>query len=313
MLDRLQIERIQLPLPFRLNHVNCFLAEGETGYTVMDTGLHHRKTADTWREVLQDKQVKRLLLTHLHPDHCGYAGQLQRETGAAAWMTETDALALHQIWQEKALAILAKDYVQAALPEAIASEIIEMTGEFPPAVMPLPEIHHYLQEGESIELGKGVFEVVFTPGHSDGLICLYDRKNSVLFSTDHILPNITPNISYWFYGEKNPLQSFQDSLEKVKKLDAGYVIPSHGEPFENANARIDALWRHHEERLAFVLEKARGGKTVFAMCREMFPRELSPYDYQFAIGETIAHLEYLRNKQLLQCELYQGVWVYSLM
>jgi len=63
-----------------------------------------------------------------------------------------------------------------------------------------------------IYLSGNCYEVIFTPGHSDGLICLYNKEKNVLFSTDHILPRITPNISYWFYGEKNPLQSFQNAL-----------------------------------------------------------------------------------------------------
>lgn len=312
MLDTLEIEKIRLPLPFRLNHVNCFLAKGEDGYTVMDTGLNQPKTADMWQEVLAGKTVNKLLITHLHPDHCGYAGQLQRETGATAWMTKTDADALELIWQEESLAILTKEYERAGMPKSIVSEIIRLRGNLPPAVTPLPKVTHHIQEGESVKLGKGNFEVIFTPGHSDGLICLFDREKSVLLSTDHILPRITPNISYWFYGEENPLQLFQDSLEKVRNLQAGYVIPSHGEPFEDANARIDAIWDHHEERLAFVLDRVKSTKTAFAMCREMFPRDLSDYDYQFAIGETIAHLEYLRAKGMLSRELYQGKWAYML-
>src|SRR5690606_39125613 len=103
--------------------------------------------------------------------------------------------------------------------------------------------------GEYVQIGKLTFEVIFTPGHSDGLVTFFNKDNSVLFSTDHILPKITPNISYWFHGDPNPLQSYFHSLEKIERLDVNYVIPSHGKPFYGANQRIAELKAHHDERL----------------------------------------------------------------
>ena len=70
------------------------------------------------------------------------------------------------------------------------------------------------------------------------------------------LPKITPNISYWFHGDDNPLQSYLTSLETMKQLDVDYVIPSHGKPFYGANDRIDELLKHHEERLEETLEQS---------------------------------------------------------
>src|SRR5699024_7910323 len=103
--------------------------------------------------------------------------------------------------------------------------------KFVPYVSPLLSVDHYFNEGDMIYLSDNVYEVIFTPGHSDGLICLYNKENNVLFSTDHILPKITPNISYWFYGKQNPLGDYEKSLQKIKKLNAEFVIPSHGKPF----------------------------------------------------------------------------------
>ena len=89
--------------------------------------------------------------------------------------------------------------------------------------------------------GKYEYEVIFTPGHSDGLITLYNKENSVLFSTDHILPRISPNISYWFRGISNPLEAFFTSLKKIQKLDVEYVIPSHG---NRLKMPIKELWNY---------------------------------------------------------------------
>src|SRR5690625_3627651 len=171
MLDQLGIEMITIDLPFRLNHVNCFLAEGENGFTIIDTGLNDKSAQAMWKERLQNKEVNSLLLTHLHPDHCGYAGKLQEMTKANVSMTHTDATAMQSIWVEEAVPRLKKDYQAAAVPEKLTKGIIDITRKFRPAVTPLPEITHYIQEGEFIPFGTEEYEVIFTPGHSEGLIC----------------------------------------------------------------------------------------------------------------------------------------------
>ena len=311
MLTELGIEKVTIDLPFRLDHVNCFLAEGEKGYIVIDTGLNDKNARAIWNEKLDNKLVERIILTHLHPDHSGYAGVLQQQTNASVLMSETDAVALGSIWTEEALPRLVNDYKEVAVPEKLATSIVKMTEEFSPSVTPLPNVNCFLQDGERIQIGKYQYEIIFTPGHSEGLICFYNRDKNVLFSTDHILPKITPNISYWFYGEKNPLQSFENSLHKIKQLDAEVVIPSHGDPFYGANERINEIWNHHVERFAIILDSLKQPKSIFEVCEILFQRELSVYDYQFAIGETIAHLEYLREKGQCTRGLENGIWMYS--
>lgn len=311
MLTELGIEKVTIDLPFRLDHVNCFLAEGEKGYIVIDTGLNDKNARAVWNEKLDNKLVERIILTHLHPDHSGYAGVLQQQTNASVLMSETDAVALGSIWTEEALPRLVNDYKEAAVPEKLATSIVKMTEEFSPSVTPLPNVNYFSQEGERIQIGKYQYEIIFTPGHSEGLICFYNREKNVLFSTDHILPKITPNISYWFYGEKNPLQSFENSLHKIKQLDAEVVIPSHGDTFYGANERIDEIWNHHVERFSIILDSLKQPKSIFEVCEILFQRELSVYDYQFAVGETIAHLEYLREKGECTRGLENGIWMYS--
>lgn len=310
MINQLGVEMVTIELPFRLNHVNCFLAKGEKGYVLIDTGLHNQAAQIVWEEKLQQKPIEQLIITHVHPDHCGYAGHLQKQTGANVLMSQIDAQVMEEIWREEAIPLLKRDYGKAAVPEKITNQIVQMTRDFQPAVTPIPKINHYLEEGEQLQIGTEQYEVIFTPGHSAGLVCFYNREKSVLFSTDHILPKITPNIAYWFYGEKDPLQSYEHSLQKIKQLHVDYVIPSHGEPFYDANQRIDEIWAHHLERFNETLDALTEGATVFTVCEKLFKKKLSIYDYQFAIGETIAHLEYLRHKNECTRELQAGKWIY---
>jgi glyoxylase-like metal-dependent hydrolase (beta-lactamase superfamily II) len=313
LLEHLGLQLIRIDLPFRLDHVNCFLAEGENGWTLIDTGLHDEPTINRWKEELEGKEVTDILITHYHPDHFGYAGGLQRKLNARVSMSKIDTRSGLSSWQEPFLNKLMDHYMLAGIPKTIAEGMTENTRSFVPRVTPYPNVDHYFEEGEKIQLGKYEYEVIFTPGHSDGLVCFYNKDQSTLLSTDHILPKITPNISYWFHGDDNPLQTYMASLNKMKKLDADFVIPSHGQPFYDANERIEQILQHHEERLDYLLGiiKKETRLSVFEASEKLFNKKLNIHETRFAVGETLAHLEYLRKEGQCTRELEDGEYSYS--
>lgn len=311
MLNELGIERVRLDMPFRLNHVNCFIAEGENGWIIIDAGLHNEETVIRWEERLAGKKVSDIYITHYHPDHFGYAGGLQKRYDAKVSMSEIDAKNGLEAWEENFLSTFPKNYELSGIPKDVGNEMLENTKSFYPLITPYPEINHYFQEGEKVQIGNYSYEIVFTPGHSDGLINFFNKEKSVLLSTDHILPRITPNISYWFHGDDNPLETYLQSLKKVEKLDAEYVIPSHGEPFYDANKRINEIIQHHDSRLNEILELMKQHHTVYDICRALFNFKLTVHEVRFAIGETIAHLEYLRRQNACSRDKVNGVWHYT--
>ena len=291
--------------------MNCFLAEGEKAWKVIDTGLHNKETVKRWDDELKGKEVTDIIITHYHPDHFGYAGGLQEKTGAKVSMTKIDAESGATAWSKEFLDGLGNYYALAGIPSSIAKDMIDDTRAFIPRVTPYPTIQHYLEEGDSIVIGKYEYEVFHTPGHSDGLVSFYNKDRNVLISTDHILPRITPNISYWFHGDPNPLNTYLHSLDKIQKLEAEFVIPCHGKPFYGANARIAEIKAHHEERLDFTLESVRNDSgSVYDVTKKLFAHVKTIHEVRFAVGETIAHLEYLRERGELDRELRDGVYWY---
>ena len=193
-------------------------------------------------------------------------------------------------------------------------EVFELTGDeasFQAKVKPYPYVSHHLEEGMKLTFGKHEYEAIFTPGHSDGLVTLYNKENSILFSTDHILPRISPNISYWFRGIPNPLEAYFQSLEKIKVLDAEYVIPSHGKPFRNANKRIEELFNHHQRRLKELYDYMKEPITIYEACQYLFQQKLTTHETRFAIGETLAHLEYLYYNHVCEKFMKNGTWFYK--
>lgn len=310
MFNEIGVTQITIPLPFRLNHVNCFLAEGERGWTIIDAGLNNDVTSDKWRPIIEKHDVTDIILTHYHPDHFGYAGTLQQLTNAEVWMTEIDAEAGLSYWEQDSIMVVNENYNRCDLPDNLSLLLTTDEESFNPQVKPYPTVQHFLEEGMKLVFGKHEYEVIFTPGHSDGLITLYNKENSILFSTDHILPRISPNISYWFRGNPNPLQSYMTSLEKIKALDVDYVIPSHGMPFRKANKRIEELLLHHLERLEVTYESIQQPATIYEVNQQLF-RTLNIHETRFAVGETLTHLEYLFLNNQCKKFLQNDTWYYE--
>ncbi|AUD12807.1 MULTISPECIES: MBL fold metallo-hydrolase [unclassified Planococcus (in: firmicutes)] len=311
LFDKLGLKLVRHPLPFRLNHVNCFMAKAEEAWTIIDTGLNNDVSRELWKRKIGDENVEQILLTHYHPDHFGYAGGLQQKTGARLSMSKIDADAGMKSWDDAFLDALPGYYKAAGIPQEAAQEMADNTRAFQPLISPLPKVDHHFEEGEKIRIGRFEYEVLFVPGHSDGMVCFYQREHNTLLAADHILPRITPNISYWFHGDPNPLLTYMNSLEKIRKLDVEWVIPSHGEAFQGANKRIDELLAHHEERLDATWRMLEQPLTIFEVRERLFDRPLTVHEMRFAVGETLAHLEYLRAEGRCERMLEAERWIYK--
>lgn len=311
MLEKLGIESVRMDLPFRLNHVNCFMAESENGWTIIDAGLNNSRTRGFWDEKIGNRRIETILITHYHPDHFGYAGGLQEKTGAQLRMSEIDAELGKASWQTEFLETMSSHYTASGVPAEMSEQMVKNTADFQPLVNPLPKINQYLAEGDRIQIGRYEYKAIHTPGHSDGMVCFYNKEENVLFSADHILPKITPNISYWFHGQENPLALYLASLEKIKELDVDFVIPSHGSPFYGANERIEELMNHHQERLDETKEALAEPLTVYQTCERLFKRPLTVHEMRFAVGETLAHVEFLRHSGECTRERERGTWIYE--
>lgn len=304
----LQIERITVDLPFRLNHVHCFLAPGEKGWKVIDTGLHNEAAIKAWHNHIREKQIQEIIITHLHPDHIGYAGQMQKETGASVFMSKIDAQLSGILWEKESREMLINQYEESGVSE----ETIQKMVERPLLIYPQPIVTGFLNEGDKLVFGKLEYEVIFTPGQTEGLICLYNKERQILLSTDHLLPKITPNISLRIGGDKNPLATYLHSLSKIKNLDIEIAIPSHGEPFSNVHHRIAEVEKHHMERLEKLVDIISNPNTAIEICNGLFNRTLSYHELHFALGETLSHLEYLIANGKCEKTMYDGKYYYHL-
>lgn len=291
------VYQVKLPVPFPLKFVASYLVEDRHGWTVIDPGFDYPPARGTWEacaaEVGLDleRDLRRIIVTHLHPDHIGLARWLEGRSGAPVWMLEGEIENARRVWDPNRGT---EDFVRYLIRNGMDAQTAEPTAGSTKLGVRLPERLIPLRPGDSIELGGGEARVVHTPGHSDFHFVLHDERRRLLFAGDHLLLKITPNIGLWTYTAPRPLQRYLDSIEGLRGLDVGLVFPGHGPLFHDLDGRIDELVLHHEERLTVMHEAfSDGPATAFEIARRVFPDELSDHQLRFALAETLAHLEHL--------------------
>jgi glyoxylase-like metal-dependent hydrolase (beta-lactamase superfamily II) len=176
-----------------------------------------------------------------------------------------------------------------------------------------------LKEGDTLSVGDYRFRCVETPGHTPGHMCLYEPNRKILVAGDHILNDITPNIQLWS-DDRNPLEEYFDSLDKVSELNIELVLPGHRSLFRNCRERIQELKQHHQKRLDEIISiLGKGHKDAFRVASEMSwdilcdSWDLFPVSQKwFATGEAIAHLKYLKEKGIIRSEMRKQRIVFSL-
>jgi glyoxylase-like metal-dependent hydrolase (beta-lactamase superfamily II) len=305
------IYQLKVPIPNNpLEYTNVYLLKTHDGYLLIDAGVNTPEALQSVKRQLSElrvdfKDISHIIITHVHGDHYGLAGKLKELSGAK--------LAFHQLEKNQIYPAYdnAFDFFRQS-DEWLKSNGIPNHELPPPQATPsgmqrfsppaLPDIT--FQGGETISVGGLSLQVVWTPGHAPGHICLYDAPRKVFFSGDHILPVITPNISLRLPSAGNPLGDFINSLNKVKTLDVNLVLPAHEQIFTNLSARAEEIIQHHHHRTGEILDTLRDKpKTAYEVSADItwMPEfggvkfhSMAPWDKRMAVSETLAHLEALR-------------------
>lgn len=299
----------RMPMPLALDHVNVWLLDDGDSWTVIDTGLPCEAARAAWDALFQGtlagRPLRRVVCTHMHPDHVGLADWLCRRSGAELWMTQGEYLSALLLSAGVAptdtasmLALFASHGAPADRTAALAQR-----GNFYARTVPvLPRAYRRIEAGQTLRLGGRDWLVIGGAGHSPEHAALWCEADGLLISGDMVLPRITTNVSvYPIEPEADALGRYLDSLAPFELLpEHALVLPSHGRPFGGRDgagalhARIEQLRAHHVERLGRVREACRGTpRSAFELLPHLFSRPLDGHGLGFALGEAIAHANHL--------------------
>ena len=301
------IHWVRMRLPFQLNHINLWLLEDGDGWTVVDTGVRDEPTAEAWKQLfagpMQGRSVKRVIVTHLHPDHVGMAGWLVRRFDVPLWMSRTDYLMCRNLAADtgqEAPKEAIDFYHAAGFPDDALENYRTRFGGFGKGVYRLPNSYRRIVDGEEIAIGGRVWQVVVGRGHAPEHACLWCRDANIFISGDQILPRISSNVSLFpTEPEADPLRDWLESCAHLRDLlpDDVLVLPSHNEPFRGAKLRLQELIGEHEANLEKLLALCSEPKRAVDCFPALFRSRITGGNFGMATGESLAHLN---------CLIYRG-------
>lgn len=310
------IYRMELPLPRNpLRTINSYLVRGRDRWLVIDTGMNRPECLEVMRASLKalavDLDRTDFFVTHCHSDHIGLVSELN--TGKSkVFLNPLDAAVIRNpdLWAEMAVDARTHGFPDPdTAVEKHPGRRYLFSGH--------PEFTS-LREGDTLPIGKYAFRCVETPGHTPGHMCLYDPEARILFSGDHILGTITPNITGWCC-EGDPLGEFLESLNKIAAYDVRMILPGHRNLIPDPLRRIGELKEHHRVRMQEVTDiLARGEQTAYQVASRMtwnidcarwedFP---VPQKW-FATGEALSHLLHLERTGRIQGKRREGKAFFS--
>ena len=311
--------KIEIPLPKSpLKALNSYVIKNTERNLIIDTGWNQEECMNAMqaglRELGVDIRKTDFFITHLHADHFGLVSNL---------MTDTSKIYFNQPDVDRFRSgFRLDDFVNFARLNGYPENELQATLQSHPGLKFRAKkglTFHILKEGDTISIGDYVFECVETPGHTWGHMCLYEPNKKIFVAGDHILNDITPNIQLWS-DDWDPLKEYLASLDKVYEIDIELVLPGHRGIFKNCKERIQELKQHHQKRLdeiISILEK--GNKNAFQVASEMSwdiicdSWDLFPVSQKwFATGEAIAHLKYLKEKEIIRKEMREQRIVFSM-
>lgn len=296
------IWRLPVPLPgHSIGHVNSYALIAPEGVLLIDVGWRSEESWDALDQLLRGigssaRDVRRVLLTHFHPDHCGQAALF---LDASIGMHPTDAGHLYDrfVDQTPYRAEMMRWVEATGSPDSVRELSLTQLTRSKARVAPLvPD--HLVVDGEVIKHDRWELTAFHTPGHTGGHLCFYERTTRLLFSGDHMFPHIKTSPAYRPQCSPDPVGDYLRSMTRLATLPIDLVLPGHQEPFEGFGERLGQLRDHHAERLSLCERLvAEGAQTVWEVA-SLVPRsrawdQLNVAAKISSMGETYAHLVHL--------------------
>ena len=304
------VHQIKIPAPGSTSwQTNVYVLEGSNGHILVDCGWDSQESLWALQEGIKAANLKlrditTVIITHIHPDHYGLSSKIRQICGAQVAIHKSDAEFIFSRYKDSAELVKKIEVLlrQNGVPEDELPQLKEASLWMSKYVTPdLPE--RMLEDGDTISNGSLDLEVLWTPGHSPGHICLYERNRRFILTGDHVLYDTTPHIGLNPQSGDNPLGDYISSLKKLERLKVSFTLPGHGPVFNALKLRIEMILQHHEERKRAIMQSLHSGLQTAYQIAQQIPwlvdeggvrfQDLELWDKRMAVTETLAHLKLL--------------------
>lgn len=299
--------QLTVPTPFPVGPVNVYAARQVDGLALVDCGPRTpqaRAALDTGLAALGHsvRDLGRIVVTHAHADHYGLAADLVAESGARVLTHPFNRPMLESFAdeRERLLAFYTELLGMSGVPDDVCQRVQSARRSIGDYAETVP-VAGDVMDGDTVMLAGREWQVLHTPGHSAGLVCLYEPRSHVLLSDDHLLRDISSNP----VAEPPPpgrtrryqsLVEYLGQLRRVAALDVSVAWPGHGDPIHNVSELVRQRVEFHARRAGRILELFDGHElTAFQIMRSLFP-VLDPIGFFLAISEVMGHLELLESE-----------------
>lgn len=239
---------VPIPMPDRgLRYTLSVAAEtGSGALAIVDPGWPIDSTLATWDRFLQAvgksyADISHIIVTHSHPDHMGAADEMQRRSGAEVLghphLVNGAALGnkRHELSPERLHAWGVSDDLAGAL----AARLRGASASVAPVSSP-----RAVEEGPVLGLGALEWQIVYTPGHTADHLSIVDPERRILISGDHALPMMHPGLGLSDGFDKNPIQAYLDTLDRLRAYEDHVILPAHGYAYRGLDVRQESSRSH---------------------------------------------------------------------